>query len=123
MAIVVEWFPALSTGDFMITVRGEGRGVCQRLAVESPQLIKVQWWLTRDDDFSTHHCIPLPPLLDASSYPNECYYVLQRCNTECFEALSAVSSISVNDIIDLAFVFHVDSLENHWVIAPVIISN
>ncbi len=91
MAIVVEQFPAmLSTGDFVITVRGEGRGVCQLLAVEFPQLVKVQWWLTPYDNF------------------------FMFCITECFEAFSAVS-YSVNDVIDLGFVFHVDSLEHHWV--------
>ncbi len=67
MAIFVEQFPAtLSTGDFVIAVRGEGRTECRLLAVESPQLVKVQWWLTQDDDFFSHHCMPLPPLLDAS---------------------------------------------------------
>jgi hypothetical protein len=101
----------LYAGDFVIASRGDRREVCKILSVVSSQQVKVQWWLTRDNPFFTEEMILLPPLLDNSCYPNISLYGMN----ECFDMPSLVSVIHISSIMDLAFVFHVDTLEHYWV--------
>ncbi len=83
--------------DFVMAQRADRKDVCKILSMESPEQVKVQWWLTREDFFYGADGIA-SYLLDESVYPN-----VKRCGiTECFDISSAVSILLKADIQDLA---------------------
>jgi hypothetical protein len=111
MVFVESLQASLYCGDFVMAQRADRKDVCKILSMESPEQVKVQWWLTREDSFFTEQMASLPPLLDESDYPN-----VKMCGiTECFDISSAVSILLIADIQDIAWVFHIDTLEHYWV--------
>ncbi len=86
-------------GDFIFArKRNDMAGVCQVQIITSPQNIRVVWWVESD----------VAPPLCPDVYPN-----LLRSNfTELFA--EDASFITFEDVIDLAFIFRAEVLENVW---------
>jgi hypothetical protein len=111
------WIPPLNAvmtiGDFLIAARdgnASAIGVCIICEVILPSNVKVTWWLTCQELEGRRVVrVPTPPHI--SDYSN-----LLKCRlNEVFEDCIGVSVISINDVHDIAFVFHLDVLEKKFV--------
>jgi len=112
MAVFIQCMHAtLNVGDFVMARQGESDVLCKITSVINPLKVKVQWWLGRDNPYFSQNGRSLPPTLNSSMYPN-----VTLCQLiECFEVVNYYSTIETVYIVDLAFIFHVDTVEHHWV--------
>jgi hypothetical protein len=104
----------MTVGDFVIANRRQGssvvRSVCVIREVEQPA-VQVSWYLT-PEELRKEGYLELPNPLSVEDYGN-----LVKCRVKEVCEICSVSSasISVNDVVDLAFVFHADTLEKEYV--------
>jgi len=109
------WIPHLNAvmmiGDFLIAARDGNAstiGVYIIRKVILPSNVKVTWWLTHQElEGGRVVRVPAPP--NISEYSN----LLQCQLNEVFEDCVSVRVISVDDIHDIAFVFHPNVLEKN----------
>jgi hypothetical protein len=97
------------SGDFLLANKSpdaETPNVCRIQRILYPDQLIVIWWLSRAE-LSSRGILQLPPPLPIESYTN-----MLKCQfTEVHEISSAISTVSVNAVKDIAFVFHPDVLE------------
>jgi hypothetical protein len=104
-------FAVVTVGNFLLAKRSPSapRGsVCLIREVRAAS-IKVSWWLTIEE-LSNEGYMRLPPPLALTDYDN----VLKCRIKEVCEMCSELCDISINDITDIAFVFHVDTLQRDF---------
>jgi hypothetical protein len=99
----------ICNGDFLLankTPDSETPNVCRIQRTLYPDQLIVVWWLSRAE-LSSQGILQLPPPLPIEEYTN-----VSKCQfTEVHEVSSSISTIHVNAVKDVAFVFHPDVLE------------
>jgi hypothetical protein len=80
--------------------------VCRVRSAAHPDQLIVTWWISREVSLSRE--LPPPPPVSIESYSN----VLKCKLAEVFELCSLSTTINACSVKDLAFVFHIDTLEH-----------
>jgi len=97
-------------GDFllaMMSADGTSPTVCRVSKALNYQELIVTWWITHDDISQRQDLQPPPPV------PIESYSNVLKCRIkELFEVHSSSSTIRKESVKDVAFVFHINILEN-----------
>ena len=102
MVVVPSLNADILPGDFLMGVRTSENNarvlsVCQVKSILSPTNLEVTWWVVASSD--------IPPLCPTR------YHILSQCKIiEVIEEPSP-EELPVEDITDLAFVFHAETLE------------
>jgi hypothetical protein len=102
----------VSLGDFLLARPHEASpcSVCIVIGIASADQLRVSW-LWRDSELSLFVGKAAVPPLNSALYPN-----LQRCSiNEVTERFVSVSSIRVDLVVEIAFVFHAEVLEYEFV--------
>jgi hypothetical protein len=112
-------YAVITVGDFVISKRRCCRGaIGDSSAVRSVALVqevqssavKVTWWLTLDK-LRNEGYLETPPPPAMNDYSN-----LLKCRSkEVCELRSEMAAINTNGIVDIAFIFHADTLEKEFI--------
>lgn len=109
MILVPSLNAFVSHGDFLLALmspEATNPTVCRVLGALLPDRLVVTWWMNHTEA-SSRGIMQFPPPIAIDKYVN-----VHKCRlTEVSEICSSSSTIHVNDVKDIAFVFHVDTLE------------
>jgi hypothetical protein len=112
MMIHIPFFnTVLSMGDFLIARKTFGQcNVCLVKGITDQNQVQVTWWVTLDELKYNGTVVAIPSL------PMDIYSNLVKCRVkEVVEDCASIDTINVSEIIDVAFVFHANTLEKEYV--------
>jgi len=97
-------------GDFLLASSSDAAGsptVCRVIQAVNAEELIVTWLLTRDQILQRQN-LERPPSIPFEVYTNIVQCILQ----ELFEVRSSFNTIRIGSVLDIAFVFHVNTLES-----------
>jgi hypothetical protein len=101
MVVVASLGADIVPGDFVVAKKhSSSNGVCRVRCIVLPKSFEVEWWKEKMNS---------PPICP-TAYQN----IIRSRLRELSPAESATSVIHSNDVVDVAFVFSAEVLENMW---------
>jgi hypothetical protein len=99
----------ICNGDFLLALmmpESTNPMVCRVHSALPPDQLVVTWWMNQAE-VSARGILPVPPPVPMEKYSN-----LLKCRlSEVCELCSSTTTINIDMVKDIAFVFHVDTLE------------